>query len=145
MKEVTRYKNCFVCGEENIHGLKARFFFDGEKAFTKVKATDKFEGYKGIYHGGVTASLLDEVMIKAILAIDKFVVTAEMTIKYHRPVTVGLDLTFTGKLTKNKGRLYFAEGSVVDSDGIIYATSTAKYIEAKEDLKPTLMNSIEQD
>ena len=68
MKEVAKYPHCFVCGDQNVHGLKAKFFFDGEKAFTEVTADGSFEGYRGIYHGGIIATLLDEVMIKAILA-----------------------------------------------------------------------------
>ena len=47
MKEVLKYANCFVCGDENHHGLKARFFYDGEKATTEVTASPEFEGYRG--------------------------------------------------------------------------------------------------
>ena len=143
MKEVMKYKNCFVCGDQNIHGLKAKFYFDGEKAFTEVPAEDCFEGYKGIYHGGVTAALLDEVMIKAILALGIYVVTAEMTVKYLKPVPVGERLTFTGKQTKNKGKLYFCVGEVTGQDGTVYAAASGKYIEARPGLKPQLMNSNE--
>lgn len=143
MKEVVKYTHCFVCGDKNQHGLKAKFFFDGEKAFTELTADESFEGYRGIYHGGVIASLLDEVMIKALLAQDMYVVTAEMTVKYLKPVLTGTRLTFTGKLIKQKGKLYFTEGSVADCEGTIYASATGKYIKAGEELTATLMKSIE--
>ena len=70
MEEIAKYSHCFVCGPENQIGLKARFFFDGHKAHTTVTADERFVGYHGIYHGGLLATLLDEVMIKAILAED---------------------------------------------------------------------------
>lgn len=141
MKEILKYSNCFICGEKNIHGVKARFFYDGEKAFTEVEASEKFEGYRGIYHGGVVASLLDEVMIKAILALDVFAVTREMTVKYLKPVRVGDKLKFSGKVIKTKGRLFMTEGEVSDDSGNIYASASGKYIEAKDDLRETLLKS----
>ena len=143
MKEILKYSNCFVCGEKNIGGLKARFFYDGEKAFTEIEASPDFEGYHGIYHGGVISSLLDEVMIKAILAKDLYVVTAEMTVRYKKPVTVGTRLIVSGQLTHQKGRMFFAEGILKDNTDTIYATATGKYIEADESLRAQLMKSIE--
>ena len=136
-----KYPNCFVCGDKNIYGINAKFYFDGEKAFTELLADEKFEGYKGIYHGGVISSLLDEVMIKAILASNKFAVTAEMTVKYKIPVKVGEKLKFIGIVIKEKGRLFFTEGSAVGEDGTVYATATGKYVLATDELKNQLMKS----
>ncbi len=143
MKEVARYSGCFVCGDKNVHGLKARFFFDGEKAFTEITADDTFEGYSGIYHGGVTAALLDEVMIKAILAQDIFAVTVEMTIRYQRAIRTGDHLTFTGSVTRSKGRVFFTKGQVTNDSGEVLATAEGKYVEAKADFKDELMQSLE--
>jgi uncharacterized protein (TIGR00369 family) len=141
MKEILKYPNCFVCGDKNIHGIKAIFYFDGEKAFTEILADEKFEGYKGIYHGGVISSLLDEVMIKAILASNKFAVTAELTVKYKIPVKVGEKLKFIGVVLKDKSRLFITEGSAVGEDGTVYATATGKYVLATDELKNQLMKS----
>lgn len=143
MKEILRYSNCFVCGEKNIHGLNAKFYYDGEKAFTEIIASDKFEGYRNIFHGGVIASLLDEVMIKAILANGIYAVTREMTIKYLSPVKIGDKLLFSGKILKSKGRLIITEGEVSDQSGNQYAVSSGKYIKADDSLKQTLLKSIE--
>ena len=141
MKEVLKYANCFVCGDKNESGLQAKFYYDGEKAFTEIAAIESFEGYKGIYHGGVISSLLDEVMIKAILAEDIFAVTVEMTVKYIQPVKVDTQMKIEGYVTKGKGRIFFTEGKVVDSEGNVYATATGKYIKANDDLKAQLMKS----
>lgn len=138
MKEIVRYHKCFVCGENNHHGLKAKFYWDGEKAFTELSAEEVFEGYPGIYHGGIISTLLDEVMIKAILADEIYAVTAEMTVKYKRPVKVGDRLKFTGRVESSKGRIYYTVGEVTDETGNLFATATGKYLEAKSDLKESL-------
>ena len=143
MKEILKYSNCFVCGDQNSHGLAARFYYDRGKAVTKVIASEDYEGYRGIYHGGVISSLLDEVMIKAILAEEKYAVTVELTVRYLAPVNVGDEITFTGKVIKTRGRVSFTEGEATGTDGRVFATSTGKYVEADPELKQRLMDSVE--
>ena len=143
MQEVAKYKHCFVCGDQNPIGLKARFYFDGTQAVTEVDADRIFEGYKGIFHGGIIATLLDEVMIKALLAKDIFAVTAEMTVKFKRPVRTGDKIKFVGRETGHRGRLYETEGEALGSDGVPFATATGKYLEAKPALKAELSESLD--
>jgi acyl-coenzyme A thioesterase PaaI-like protein len=141
MKEIERYPGCFVCGDKNEHGLQAKFYYDGEKAITRVTARVMFEGYKDIYHGGIQATLLDEVMVKAVMAQNVYAVTAEMTVKYQHPVTIGEELEFTGWVTKSRHGLFYTEGKLTGESGTVYATATAKYIQARDDLKDKLMSS----
>jgi uncharacterized protein (TIGR00369 family) len=143
MKEIVAYRKCFVCGRENDGGLKAKFFYDGERAITEVIASAQFEGYKGLYHGGILAALLDEVMIKAVLARGIFAVTAEMTIRYKRPIKTGERVRLIGKITSHKGRLYLTDGEALGDDDLPFATATGSYIEAKPDLKDQLTDSLE--
>jgi uncharacterized protein (TIGR00369 family) len=143
MKEIISYPGCFVCGSRNPHGLQAKFHFDGEQAVCEVVTTMAFEGYKGIYHGGVVASLLDEVMVKAILAHDVVAVTAEMTVRYIKPVRVGERIRFVGKITSHKGRHYTTVGEAVGEDGTKYATASGTYLEARPDMKQELKTSLE--
>ena len=143
MKEIKKYSHCFVCGDQNKIGLRARFYFDGRIASTKIKAGDLYEGYKGIFHGGILSTLLDEVMIKAILADDQFAVTAEITVRFHAPVRTGDELLFEGWVTSQKGRMFLTEGKVSVLGGRIVGSATGKYIKAKPELKTELMQSID--
>lgn len=137
------YKGCFVCGQENMNGLRARFVYDGERAICEIEPSVQFEGWRGILHGGVTSSLLDEVMIKAVMSSDVYVVTAEMTIKYHHPVPMGQKLIFRGWVTSHRGRYWQTEGEVALADGTVLASSTGKYLAAKADLAQHLKQSSE--
>ncbi|MEK7775672.1 MAG: PaaI family thioesterase [Candidatus Zixiibacteriota bacterium] len=143
MKEILRYSGCFVCGEKNERGLKAKFFYDGSQAFTDVVADETFEGYKSIFHGGITATLLDEVMIKALLARDTFAVTAEMTVRFHAPIQTGDAIRFSGWMTKQKGRIFYTEGTAVGGDGRKFASANGTYVEAKQGLREHLLTSID--
>ena len=90
MQEIVKYSGCFICGDNNDIGLKARFYFDGDKAHTETVAERRFEGYADIYHGGITSALLDEVMIKALLARDIYVMTVELLL-YQKSVSQPLE------------------------------------------------------
>jgi acyl-coenzyme A thioesterase PaaI-like protein len=143
MKEIAKYSGCFVCGDKNECGLRARFYFTEDKAVTECVAARQFEGYHDIYHGGITATLLDEVMIKALLAKDIFAMTVELTVKYYKPVKINQKLKFEGWLEKHKSRLYITSGAAYDENGDKVATAAGKYIEAKGDTRDSLLGSLE--
>jgi uncharacterized protein (TIGR00369 family) len=143
MKEVLKYPGCFVCGDLNESGLKAKFFYGDGRAVCEVTADERFEGYRGLFHGGIIATLLDEVMVKAILATDRYAVTAEMTVRYRAPVQIGDQLKFVGRVVRQKGRVYLTEGEAIVGTDQIVATATGKYVEARPDLKQVLLQSIE--
>jgi len=143
MKEVAKYSGCFVCGQQNDIGLKARFYFDNDRAVTEYTADRRFEGYHDIFHGGITATLLDEVMIKALLAKDIYALTVELTVRFHRAVFIGEKLSLVGYLEKQKGRLYITSGEVTNGDGEKVATASGKYVEVKADMKGKLLESLD--
>ncbi len=145
MKEIARYSGCFVCGDRNEIGLKARFYFDADRgrAVSDITADELYAGYKNIFHGGITSTLLDEIMIKSLLAEDIFVVTAEMTVKFKKPVYSGDRLHFEGWKTGHKGPLYLTEGKAVNQNGETVAEASGKYIRPAADLTAKLRGSVE--
>ena len=142
MKEIAVYPGCFVCGQENRIGLKARFYWDGEKASCDITADEIYSGYKNIFHGGIVATLLDEVMIKALLAEGLMVVTAEITVRFKLPVNVGDRLHLEGWKTGQKKVVYTTEGRVVNQDGRIVAEATARYVKPRGGLSDRLRGSL---
>jgi len=72
-----------------------------------------------------------------------FAVTAEMTIRFLRPVATGEKIRFTGRVVAGKGRIFITEGEALGEDGQPFATAKGKYREARPDLKAQLMKSID--
>lgn len=142
MEEISKYSGCFVCGDQNQIGLKAKFLWDGQKAVCEITADEQFCGYKDIFHGGIVATLLDEIMIKALLAEGLFVVTAEMTIRFKRPVKTGERLRFEGWKLSQRGSLYITEGRAVNQDGLVIAEASGKYIKPRGELAAQLHESV---
>jgi len=47
-------------------------------------------------------------------------------------------------VTKSKGRVFFTEGQATGEKGKFFSTAVGKYIEADDDLKAALMNSLDE-
>jgi uncharacterized protein (TIGR00369 family) len=141
--EIVSDSRCFVCGLKNPGGLRVRFFRDGERSATaSYTPQDPFMGYHGLLHGGVTAALLDEIMIKAVLAQSRLVVTARMSVQYHRPIPLGQPLTLRGAVVAQKARIFETEGRIQDARGEKLASATGTYVEVGEPDHAKLVESI---
>ena len=127
MKAIKKYSQCFVCGDQNPYGLKVDFFWENNVAKGEYIAQNHFQGYKDILHGGILSSLLDEVMIKAILAQDLLAVTAEINVKFKKPVKIGEKLTLEGKVVGAKGKFLFTQGKVTNKAGELVAEALGKF------------------
>ena len=143
MQLIKRYSNCFVCGDKNQCGLKVDFFDEQGVAKAQYQASSDFEGYKDVLHGGIISALLDEVMIKAVLAKDILAVTASIEIKFKQSVKIGEKLTLEGKILEHRGRIIFTEGKVFKEDQSIAALGFARYVKADEKMKLLLQESLE--
>ncbi len=143
VKEVVKYSECFVCGDCNSNGLQAEFFeMDDGSVVSEITAGGEFQGYKNVLHGGILSAMLDEVMIKAVLAKGIFAVTAEMTVKFKRPVLTGQKIKFTGSITQAGRRIIRTVGEAVNDRGEVVASAVGTYIEAKGELLDTLRSSL---
>ena len=62
------YPNCFVCGADNSRGLRLSFSYDQETRLVESRFSlhEDFNGWPGVAHGGIVASILDETAYYAI-------------------------------------------------------------------------------
>jgi uncharacterized protein (TIGR00369 family) len=141
-EEVAKYNNCFVCGPDNPTGLNLKFLFDGKVARTEYMPTTSHEGYKGILHGGIIATVLDEVMIKAALAQGIVCVTAQMEIRYKAPAYLGKNIHFTAEVSEIKGRIISTIGKAIDSDNRLLAEAAGKYMTVNAEMEKLLQQSL---
>ena len=134
MKPLKRYDQCFVCGDKNPVGLNVEFYQENGKATGEYVAQDHFQGYKDILHGGILSTLLDEVMIKSILAQDILTVTCEIKVRFKKPVRIGQRLLLEGRPTGGKGKIILAEGEIRDETGEVVATAEGKFFRAEGEM-----------
>ncbi|MDW7980417.1 MAG: PaaI family thioesterase [Verrucomicrobiales bacterium] len=135
MQTLPHTRSCFVCGEANPAGLKLRFQTDGRVVEGRFVPQAAHVGFKGVVHGGIIATVLDEVMVWACaVATRQFAVCAELTVRFLKPVRPGEELVVTGELVVNrKGRIFEAKASARSAAGTTVAEATGKYLPIKPD------------
>lgn len=134
MKQQPNSLNCFVCGVENDSGLHMRFFetnSDPVEVAAEYTVPERFQGYPGIVHGGIVASMLDEVTSRTIFRGDppRLVVTGKLSVRYRKPVPVATQLRLTGRVIEDKGKVIKVSGEIAGPDGEILAEADAVLFE----------------
>lgn len=133
MKPLPHTHSCFVCGDANPLGLKLRFETDGRIVTARFQPRAEHIGFKGVVHGGLTATVLDEIMVWACaVATRQFAFCAELNVRYLQPLSPHEETVVTGELTANrKGRIFEAKGALQNAAGQTVAEATGKYLPIK--------------
>jgi uncharacterized protein (TIGR00369 family) len=121
---------CFCCGKDNAHGLRISITYPATgTAETALEVPEWFSGWKSVTHGGLLATLLDEIMAHACMATVQTAVTAEMTIRYKKAVQTGTRIRALGKMEEMRGRIITTQGWIYDADGAVAAEATARFVQ----------------
>jgi len=125
MKKQPNSRHCFICGLENPIGLKLKIYEieDGVIETTFI-APDHFQGYPGVLHGGIVASILDEISGRALMGdpvSPRFMFTGKLEVKFRKNVPIGIPLRIVGKAIRNKGRLAEGWAGIYDEKNVLLA------------------------
>ena len=120
---------CFGCSPQNPIGLQLEFWTDGDVTMAKWLPRKSLEGFMDILHGGIQATLLDEIASWAVQTQCKTVgVTSSMEISYRRPVMISTgEITLRATIKEAGTRLAIVETELLGNDGRICASATVKY------------------
>jgi len=122
-------RSCFVCGEENRHGLKRRSWIEDGVVSLEYRTRIEDVGYRHIVHGGISMTLLDEVMTwAAIVELKNICVSAELSTRFHAPLEADVDIRVEGWVEKATRRLCLTAGRLLDTHGRELLSATAKYV-----------------
>lgn len=135
--------HCFVCGVKNDAGVHVRFYETttaegvGE-VIACFTGQPHHQGYPGRMHGGVITAILDETIGRAVNIGEgeqpgTWGVTAELTVRFRKPVPLGVELEARGRITRDIHHLFEGDGEIYLPDGAIAASAHGKYIRLKLD------------
>ncbi len=123
---------CFACGKNNQCGLKLSFNYSNGRLTTEFIPSKIYQGYKDITHGGIITTVLDEAMIQAAIAEGIMPVTAEINVRFKRPLMVNEKVVAEAEIIKKGSRLIEAQSRLLmASDGTVIAEASAKLIPSK--------------
>ena len=127
-------RSCFACGAENPHGLQLKFYTVGVgEVVSHTVVPEKFQGYPGIVQGGIVATMLDEITLRAHLGdsdpqTPNFLFTARLDVRYRKPVPTNQPLKIVGKALKSKSRTATSHGYIYGPGGELLAEADAMLI-----------------
>jgi uncharacterized protein (TIGR00369 family) len=121
---------CFGCGGANDAGMKLTFAQDNEKRriVGRFILGERYQGGGGMAHGGIIATLLDEVMGKVCRFREVRAVTAELNVEYLKPVNVQGEIVVEGWEREQKGRNLFHVGEIRNVAGEVLARGTGRFV-----------------
>lgn len=130
--------NCFACGGQNPIGMHLEIQLGEGTARTEWVPSEDYVGWEQKLHGGILATLLDEVMAWAPSSYDSWAVTAEMQIRFRAPANPGERLVATGRVIERRRRIYRVAGEVRGADGRIVAEAEGRFLGAAPSEKRSL-------
>lgn len=111
-KKLSDDRYCFACGPLNPIGLHMEVSFRDNKAFSRFALEREFQGWNDIVHGGVVATILDEIMAHAVMHYVGQAVTTLLQITYRAPLHVGEEFEVIGYVVEQKSRAAVAKAEI---------------------------------
>ncbi len=123
---------CYVCGKDNKEGFRLDFSHPEKgRLLAEVVFRPEHQGFKNIVHGGMVATLLDEMMLNLAWIEGTPAVTAELTLRLKKPVRVGEKVFLEGRIEKEESRALYTSSSAKNAKGELLATATATCLKIK--------------
>ena len=103
--------HCFGCGRDNPIGLKLDMKMEGDHCVAYFTPKAEHESYGDRMHGGLTSTLLDEVMGDYVFRIaGKPAYTARLEIRFRSAIRIGETVKVEGWPEVHRGRLFIMKG-----------------------------------
>jgi acyl-coenzyme A thioesterase PaaI-like protein len=122
-------RTCVVCGQDNPRGLRIRYEpADGGAVKATWNPEPCWEGFEGVVHGGIVSTVLDEAMSKAVAACGCEALTAELRVRFRRPVTAAGGYRIRGWVVDRLKRRIRTEAELSGPDGAECAHAWAVFL-----------------
>ncbi len=89
-----------------------------------------YQGPNSFVHGGISAMVMDHVLSAATAPQAGVIFTAQLTVRYHRPLPLFVPLTIAARLREREGRKIWATGEIV-VDGKVAVSAEGLFIEPR--------------
>ena len=118
--------NCFACGPDNPAGMHVHFDRapageEGVRADVLLDA--RYQGWRGIAHGGIVMALLDEAMAHAAGYAGHRGVTAQVNVRFRRPVPLEAPIVVRGRVAWQRRNVLGVEATIYHADGTVLVES----------------------
>lgn len=120
---------CFGCSPDNNFGLQMEFTEEDNGVSAIWQPKSHFEGWKNILHGGIQATLMDEIASWLVFVkLHTSGVTSKMEVKLSKPVHIDRGkITLKATLRRMQKNVAVIDTSITDAHGTECATAVMHY------------------
>ncbi|KAF0202676.1 MAG: hypothetical protein FD170_1850 [Bacteroidetes bacterium] len=128
--------NCFGCSPGNKLGLNLTFSEDGEFIISKWLPKPHFQGWQNVLHGGIQATLLDEIASWLVfIKLNTSGVTSRMDVKLKKPVYTDMgELILKAKLKEMNRNIAVIETWLYNPEMELCTYAIMHYYTFKEEI-----------
>ncbi len=133
--------NCFGCSPDNHHGLQMKFIEEGDYIVSHWSPKNHLQGFHNILHGGVQATLIDEISSWFVqIKYKTSGVTSNLKVRYLKPVATNKgDISLRAELISKRRNLIDIKVELRDADNQLCAVGETTFFslpveKAKHDL-----------
>jgi acyl-coenzyme A thioesterase PaaI-like protein len=125
------HPHCFVCEPHRPFGLRMAYVVDDDGSVKAVFDCPKlWQGYPGMVHGGIIASILDGAMTHCLFARQIAGVTADLQVRYRHPLLLGELASVRAKVTRDMSPVYVLEASIIQGN-VVRSTAVGKFMDRR--------------
>ena len=105
------------------------FFVDGDEIVSTWDPKPRFEGYMGVLHGGIQATIMDEIASYVTYVKVKVAgVTSSMSVRYYKPIYIGGgSVTVRSKLIRMRRNLADIEVKIYNHENELCSEALLTY------------------
>lgn len=101
------HHNCLLCGDQNPRSLGLQFKPHAEDSVqAEFQGHKELQGYDGILHGGIIASLLDSAMTHCLFEKGIRAVTGDLQVRYKHSIPYDAKIIIQANITESHPPLY---------------------------------------
>ena len=125
------HDRCLICGSLNPRSLHLSFQTSGDGGVrTRFTPADELQGYDGILHGGVVASLLDAAMTHCLFHRGIRAVTGDLHVRYVQSVSCNAPFDICACVLSSHPPLHRLRAEIVLDEHLL-AWAEAKFMERR--------------
>ena len=115
---------CFGCGPDHPFGFHLKVERQGEEVITRMTPDDRYQSVPGLMHGGLVATLADELAAWACIAIaEKFGFTVSFEARYQSPVRIGKEIEGRARIAKASARFLDVEVKLMQEERACFSAA----------------------
>ncbi len=126
---------CFACCPTNKSGLKMEFHTDEDSVWCEWQPKIEYDGWIGVVHGGIQATLMDETAEWFIcVKHGRTAVTMELNCKYKKPLNSEKGkIKIIAKEIAIKRNIAEIQVSIYDNDNVLCTEAIGKFFMFSEE------------